>query len=217
MKLSESTLAILKNFANINSGVVLKAGKVQKTISPEMSILVEAEIADDIPNEFGIYDLNQFLGNLTTLNDPELEFNDKYVLMSKNGIKLNYYACSPNLITAPPDKQLTMKQVDTAFTLTHNNLQILLKLASMNNLSNLSVIGKNGEILLQTHEKANDTSNYANVKIADHTGEDFSTSFKTDNLKLVSDDYDVEVQLGGFAKFTAKTKKITYFIALETK
>lgn len=217
MKLSESTLAILKNFASINSGMILRPSKVQKTISPEMSILVEAEIDDLIPNEFGIYDLNQFLGNLTTLNDPELTFNEKSVLMSKNGINLNYYACATNLITAPPDKELTMSRVDTAFTLTHSNLQILLKLASMNNLSNLSVIGKNGEILLQTHEKANDTSNYANVKIADYSGEDFSTSFKTENLKLVPDDYDVEVQLGTFAKFTAKNKKITYFIALETK
>lgn len=217
MKLSENTIAILKNFAQINSGIVLKAGKIQKTISPEMSILVEAEIDDDIPNAFGIYDLNQFLGNLTTLNDAELKFDETSVTMEKGGIKLNYYACSPNLITAPPDKELAMKQIDTSFVLTNANLSVLTKLASMNNLSNLSVIGKSGEIFLQTHEKTNDTSNYAKVKIADYTGEDFSTSFKIDNLKLVADDYDVEIQLSGFARLTAKNKKIKYFIALETK
>jgi hypothetical protein len=217
MKLSENTLAILKNFAQINSGIVLKTGNVQKTISPEMTILVEAEMEEAMPVNFGIYDLNQFLGNLSTLSDPDLTFSDDSVLMEKDGIKFNYYACSANLITAPPDKELAMKQIDVAFTLTHSNLQILLKLAAMNNLSNISVIGKNGEISLQTHEKANDTSNYANVKIADYTGEDFTASFKTDNLRLVSDDYDVEVQIGGFAKFTAKTKKLKYFIAMETK
>lgn len=222
MKLSENTLAILKNFAQINSGMVLKTGKIQKTISPEMTILVEAEIDDTMPNTFGIYDLNQFLGNLTTLSDPELTFNDKSVVMEKDGIALNYFACSPNLITAPPDKELAMKNIDISFDLTHSNLQILLKLAAMNNLSNISVIGKNGEILLQSHEKSNDTSNIAKMKIADYAGDDFTASFKTDNLRLVSDDYTVEIQLGedkkgGFSKFTAKNKKLKYFIALEAK
>lgn len=40
MKLSENTLSVLKNFSSINS-VVLNDG-VQKTISPEKSILVGA-------------------------------------------------------------------------------------------------------------------------------------------------------------------------------
>lgn len=224
MKLSDNTLTVLKNFAQINSGVVLKSGNIQKTISPEMTILVEAELEETMPSDFGIYDLNQFLGNLTTLADPELTFEVNSVLMEKDGISFNYYACSPNLITAPPDKELVIKKIDVAFGLTHTNLQTLLKLAAMNNLTHISVIGKNGEILLQTHEKANDTSNYAKVKIGDYTGKDFATSFKTDNLKLVSDDYDVEVQLGddqkktgGFAKFAAKNKKIKYFIATEAK
>jgi hypothetical protein len=67
MKFSENTLTVLKNFSNINSGVVLNAGKVQKTMSSERSILLEATLEDDIPQQFGIYDLNQFLGNITTL------------------------------------------------------------------------------------------------------------------------------------------------------
>lgn len=222
MKLSESTLTILKNFAQINSGLVLKAGNIQKTISPEMTILVEAELEESMPNNFGIYDLNQFLGNLTTLSDPDLTFSNDSVLMEKDGIKFNYYACSANLITAPPDKELAMKQIDVSFDLTQNNFQVLLKLAAMNNLSNISVIGKNGEICLQTHEKNNDTSNYANVKIADYEGEDFTASFKVDNLRLVPDDYGVQLQLGddkkgGFSKFSAKNKKLKYFIAMEAK
>ena len=50
MKLSENTLAILKNFATINSGVVLNPGKTQKTISPAKSILVEATLEDELPS-----------------------------------------------------------------------------------------------------------------------------------------------------------------------
>jgi hypothetical protein len=217
MKLSENTLSVLKNFSSINSGIVLQKGNVQKTISPEKSILVEAEIEDALPEQFGIYDLNQFLGNVSTLKNPELTFSENSVLMDDGDITFNYYSCSPNLIVSPPDKELKLKQVDVSFNLTNANLSKLLRLAAMNNLTHLSVVGKNGEIRLQTHEKANDTSNYASFKLNDYTGEDFTASFKVENIKLVPGDYDVEIQLGAFAKFVSKSGKIKYFIALESK
>lgn len=221
MKLSENTLSVLKNFSAINSGLVLQQGKTQKTISPEKSILVEVEIEDDIPNQFGIYDLNQFLGNVTTLGNPDLTFEEKSVLMNDGEITLSYYSCSTNLIVSPPDKELKLKQVDVSFRLTNAILSKLLKLASMNSLTHLSVVGKNGEIRLQTHEKANDTSNHASFKLNDYAGADFAASFKVENIKLIPGDYDVEIQLGAFAKFIATggifKDKIKYFIALETK
>ena len=217
MKLSENTLSVLKNFSSINSGIVLQKGNLQKTISPEKSILVEAEIEDALPEQFGIYDLNQFLGNVSTLNNPDLTFSENSVLMSDGEITFNYYSCSTNLIVSPPDKELKLKQVDVSFNLTNANLTKLLRLASMNNLTHLSVVGKNGEIRLQTHEKANDTSNYASFKLNDYSGEDFTASFKVENIKLVPGDYDVEIQLGAFAKFVSKSGKIKYFVALESK
>jgi hypothetical protein len=217
MKLSDNTLSILKNFSTINSGLVLQKGNIQKTISPEKSILVEAELEDAIPEQFGVYDLNQFLGNVTTLGNPDLVFSDKAVMMNDGKIAFSYYSCSPNLIVSPPDKELKLKQTDVSFNLTNAILSKLLKLASMNNLTHLSVVGKNGEIRLQTHEKANDTSNHASFKLNDYSGDDFSASFKVDNIKLIAGDYDVEIQLGAFAKFVSKNAKIKYFIALEAK
>ncbi len=217
MKLSENTLSVLKNFSSINSGIVLQKGNLQKTISPEKSILVEAEVEDVLPEQFGIYDLNQFLGNISTLNNPDLTFTDNAVLMNDGDIKFNYYSCSTNLIVSPPDKELKLKQVDVSFSLTNAILTKLLRLAAMNNLTHLSVVGKNGEIRLQTHEKANDTSNHASFKLNDYTGEDFTASFKVENIKLIPGDYDVEIQLGAFAKFVSKSGKIKYFIALESK
>ena len=221
MKLSEQTLAVLKNFSAINSGIVLNKGKIQKTISPEKSILVEAELEDAMPETFGIYDLNQFLGNVTTLNNPNMTFSENAVLMNDGDITLNYYSCSTNLIVSPPDKELKLKQTDVSFVLTNAVLSKLLKLAAMNNLTHLSVVGKNGEIRLQMHEKANDTSNFASFKLNDYNGEDFIASFKVDNIKLIPGDYDVEIQLGAFAKFISNSGpmagKIKYFIALESK
>jgi len=217
MKLSENTLSVLKNFATINSGVVLKSGQTQKTISPEKSILVEAKLDDNIPSEFGIYDLNQFLGNVTTLKNPELTFNSNSVTMDDGELSLNYFSCSTNLIISPPDKELVLKNVDCKFALSNSVLQKLLKIAQMNNLPNLTVIGKNAELRLKIHEKANDTSNEGSVKIGEYAGEDFSATFKTENLKLLPDDYNVELQNGAFAMFVNVAGNLKYFIALETK
>lgn len=217
MKLSENALNVLKNFSAINSGLVLRQGKVQKTMAPDKAILVEVELEDTIPSEFGIYDLNQFLGNISTLNNPELEFAKNSVTMNDGVVNLNYYSCAPNLIVSPPDKELKLSKADVSFVLENTVLSKLLKLAAMNGFTHLSVIGKNGEIRIQTHDKANDTSNVASFKLRDFDGTDFAASFKVDNIKLIPEDYDVEIQLGAFAKLAAKTKKITYFIALESK
>lgn len=222
MKLSENTLSVLKNFSSINSGVVLQAGKTQKTISPEKSILVEATLEDDIPEQFGIYDLNSFLANVTSAKDPNLEFSKESVTITEdlsNGYRDTFIfgACSPNLIITPPEKELALKQVDVSFNLTNLILQKYLRRASTNNLPHLSIVGKEGDLLVKVHDKSNDTSNQGFVKIGDYAGKDFTASFKTENLKLIPDDYDVELQIGAFAKFANKASNLKYFIALETK
>ena len=217
MQLSENTLNVLKNFAAINSGVVLSPGRKQKTISPEKSILVEATLEDDIPSEFGIYDLNQFLGIFTFLKNPEITFSGNQVVLDDGELKFTYRGCSTNLIITPPDKELVLKNITTKFSLANATSQKLIRIATLSNLPNLSVIGKDGDLLLKIHEKTNDTSNDGVQKIGDYAGEDFIGTFKTENLKLLPDDYNVEIQAGAFAKFENVNSNLKYFIALETK
>ena len=217
MKLSDQTLNTLKNFSTINDGIVLQKGNVQRTMSPEKTIVVHATLQDNFPETFGIYDLNQFLGNVAALNDPDLTFSPDSVVVDDGDMVLNYYSCSSNIIVSPPDKELILKKVDVSFDLSSETLKKILRLAVMNNLPNVTVMGKNGEVRLQTHEKKNDTSNFAYKKIANHNGDDFSVSFKTDNLKLLPDDYSVEIMIGAFAKFTNKAGNLIYFVALESK
>jgi hypothetical protein len=217
MKLNDRTLQVMKNFSTINSGVVLQKGKIQKTMSPEQTILAEARLDDDLPEVFGIYDLNQFLGNVTTLGNPALTFTNERVVMSDGEMSLNYYSCSPSLIVSPPNKELVLPKIDVNFSITNATLTKILRLASMNNLPNLTVLGKNGEINLQAHEAKNDTSNFVSTKVGDYDGVDFSVSFKTENLRLIPDDYSVEIAIGGFSKWSNKAGNLTYYIAMEKK
>ena len=218
MKLSEYTLTVLKNFASINSGVVIRPGSLQQTISPEESILVKAELTDVFPSQFGIYDLNQFLGNVTTLNNPELTFTDKIVTLDDGAVQMVYFSCRPELIKSPPDKPFDLKNPDVTFDLTHAALSKILKLGSMNSLSHLSFTGAGNEIRMKVHDRKSDSSNFAATMISENTyKEDFSESFVTDSLKMLQDDYTVEMKLGAFAKFTGKKTNIKYFIAFEKK
>jgi hypothetical protein len=217
MKLSEYTLSVLKNFASINSGLVIQAGNKQRTMSPEKSILVEVELEESFTHKFAIYDLTQFLGNITTLNNPDLEFNDKFVKMSDGVFDLFYIPCSPELIISPPDKSLSMDSPDVTFNLSNSIIAKTLRLASMNGLPNLSLIGKNGSLDLRVHEKSNDTSNYVSTRLMDYSGDEFTCTFSTENFKIMPDDYEVQIKNGTFGKFQSKTKNVTYFIALETK
>ena len=56
MKLTAETTAILKNYAAINQNIQFKQGQTLSTISPQKNILSSAEITEDIPQTFAIYD-----------------------------------------------------------------------------------------------------------------------------------------------------------------
>ena len=85
MKLSNETLTVLKNFGAINQGLMFKKGKTLKTVSSQKNILAEVNIAEEIPNEFGVYDLNNFLSGVSLHKDsPTFEFEEKHVLITGN-------------------------------------------------------------------------------------------------------------------------------------
>lgn len=214
MKLSESTLSILKNFSTFNSSIILNEGKMQKTMSPDKKLLAQVELEDHIPNKFPIYDLNQFLGNVSAL--PDLTFNGDTMLMSDGEVTMAYKACSAEVVISPPDKnKLVIENPDAIFDISQSIVSKLIRLAAMNSLPNISVIGKNGKMIVQVHEKKNDKSNHAETVIGQHSGPDFNATFETEKLKMIPDDYKVEVKNNAFAKFTSKNRNLTYFVALE--
>ena len=64
MKLSEKTIALLKNFSSINQSILFKKGNVLRTMSVMKNILAEVDIEECFPQDFAIYDLVQFLNGI---------------------------------------------------------------------------------------------------------------------------------------------------------
>ena len=130
MNLSVKTLTILKNFAGVNNSILVKKGNQLRTISVAKNILAEAEIEEDFPREFGIYDLNQFLNGLGLHQDPDLDFgNDSYVNIREGKRRAKYFFADPQVIISPPEKEITLPSEDVHFQLESSALDKLLKAA----------------------------------------------------------------------------------------
>ena len=117
MKLSEKTLTLLKNFSNINQSILFKQGSSLRTISVMKNILAEATIDEDLPTDFGIYDLGQFLNGLALHTRPELDFqNEGYVYIKEGRMRSKYFFADPKVIVTPPEKEITLPSDDFAIT-----------------------------------------------------------------------------------------------------
>jgi len=215
MKLSDSTLTLLKNFSNINQSILFKQGKSLRTISVMKNILAEATINEELPKDFGIYDLNQFLNGLSLHNNPELDFqNDNYVIIKEGRSRSKYFFADPNVIVCPPEKSIELPTEDVSFELSTDQLDKLLKAASVYQLPDLSAIGENGVVKLVVRDKKNDTSNDYAVVVGETEG-NFVFNFKVENIKLIPGSYDVVVSQKLLSKFTCREHDLTYYIALE--
>ena len=215
MKLSESTVSLLKNFSSINQSILFKEGQKLRSISVMKNILVEANVAEEFPKDFGIYDLNQFLNGLSLHSSPDLDFgNDQYVVIKEGRSRSKYFFADPSVIVAPPEKEITLPTEDVCFQLTSQQLEKLKKAASVYQLPDISVIGENGVIKLVARDKKNDTSNDFSIVVGE-TNTDFVFNFKEENLKILPGDYDVVVSSKLLSRFTSKNYDLTYYIALE--
>jgi len=215
MKLSDNTLTILKNFAGINNSILVKEGNKLRTISVAKNILAEADIKEEFPRDFAIYDLNQFLNGLSLHADPDLDFKEESYLSIREGKRrVKYFFADPNVIIAPPEKEINLPSQDVCFQLDSASLEKLVKAAAVYQLPDLSAVGEAGVIKLVVRDKKNDTSNEYAIVVGE-TDQEFTFNFKVENIKIIPGAYDVVVSSKLLSQFTNTRYNLTYYIALE--
>jgi len=215
MKLSDKTLTLLKNFSSINQSILFKKGSSLKTISVMKNILAEATIEEDLPTDFGIYDLNQFLNGLGLHHDPDLDFeNQGHVVIREGRSRTKYFFADPQVIVTPPDKEISLPTEDVSFELSTSHLDKLLKAAAIYQLTDLAVVGGDGVVKIVVRDKKNDTSNDFSIVVGE-TESTFSFNFKVENIKILPGTYDVVVSRNLLSRFTCRDYDLTYYIALE--
>ena len=217
MKLNQTTQDILKNFSEINTNILIKPGSELNTISTMKNILAKATINESFDSEFGIYDLNEFLSVVSSLDKPELTLQEKHMTISAEGSrsKVKYFYSDPSVIVSPT-KDVNMPESDVTFTLSESNLAQLRKMAAILSSPDLALIGtKDGDVVLKVCDKKNDTSNKFDIIVGENATANYTFYFKVENLKMISGDYDVAVSSKSIAHFTNTKLPIEYWIALE--
>ena len=215
MKLTDSTLTVLKNFAGINNSILVKQGSKLRTISVAKNILAEADISENFPKDVAIYDLNQFLNGLSLQQDPNLDFSEESYLTIREGKRrVKYFYADPQVIISPPEKEISLPTEDVCFQLESVTLEKLLKAAAVYQLPDLAAVGENGVVKLVVRDKKNDTSNEFAVVVGE-TDAEFTLNFKVENIKIIPGAYDVVISSKLLAKFTNSSYNLIYYIALE--
>lgn len=213
MKLSKETLAIIKNYASINSNLLIKPGNKLSTIAVGSTILSTSTVTDNFDKEFPIYDVNEFLSALSLFEDPDLDFSDKYVTISQGKGSIKYFAAAMEAMVVPK-KEIVFPEAEINFTLDAQTYSMILKTAPLLKTSNVSFVGNGSTTSLVVVDKKNATGNAYTYEIGTTTL-NFKVNLLIDNIKLMPGDYDVSISSKKISRFKSKTSDLVYYVAVE--
>jgi len=218
MKLSTETLTVLKNFSTINQNLEFKQGNKLTTISAGKSVLAQATLKDEFPQDFCVYDLNQFLlVHSMFKNDVDLEFDASNVTFKGGRSKTKYRMASKDTIVVPPEKEIKLAVIDYSFTLSDADYAEIMRSAAILSSPNIALKSDGETVDLVAYDAKDDSQHTSSIKVGDGNGKSFNLVFKTENLKMIQGTYDVQISFKGLANFKNTKEEIQYWIAIESK
>ena len=217
MNFSEKTVSILKNYSTINQSLLFRKGNVIKTISPQKTILAQATIEEEIPTDFGIYELNKFLGTLCLFSDHEVFISEHYMTIKSGASQSKYFFADPETIQTPPDKPLPIDNVLCEFTLGQNDFKSVMQGANVLQLPEITIEGKNGDIWVVARDSKNTTTNTFERKVGEMTKQNvsFQSVLKVENLKMMPESYDCKITASGLLYMKSADGALQYWVASE--
>lgn len=216
VKLSRKTFDILKNFATINANLYVTPGNTIKTLSPMKNIMAEAVIDETFDSEFGIWDMNKFLGTISLFNNPDMVFGEKSVTISDADASVCYHFSDPSLLLTPT-KELNMPESVVEFELTQKRFAELQKASAVLQVPDICVRNEGDQLMLVALDKTDRGSNSYSINMGDlpHTDHDFEFYFKVENLKILAGDYTVRITEKIVSEFCHTGMDLKYWIAME--
>jgi len=213
MKISKATLDVLKNYASINTNILVREGNTLATISTGKNIFSRTTVAETFDREFAIYDLNSLLALLTLMEDTEVEFGEGSITISKDRSQFEYYYADPSIVVAAPDKTI---EVDNHynFNLSSQDVQMVMKAAAIVSAPMLSVVSKGGQVTLSVGDPSTPRSNTFRNIIGD-CDKEFDCRLAIENFKIIPGDYEVTLSQKKFMYLKNKNTDIQYWLALE--
>lgn len=213
MKISETTLSILKNFNNLNPNIVIKPGNILRTIAREGSATIAmAEIEENFPTEFGIDNLSKFIGAISLFEDPDFEFFDNYVKISEGNQYVRYVYDEISLLKTAPEGKIKFPSIDVNFTLNEKDFSTVLKAASTLQSPALCVVGEDSTIYIRTTDVKNPTVSNFSMAVG-VTNKEFNTIFNAANFKFIPKTYNITLCIDKLIEFNSEN--VTYWMAAQ--
>ena len=218
MQLNDNTLAVLKNFATIQPNIILSEGNVVKTIAEAKNVMSVATLDQTFDKDVGIYNLDEFLAVLGLVDTPELDFGDDYVTIkdSSGRSKVKYFYSDPDMLTSP-SKDINLPEFEVKFVLDNGTLGRIKRAAQALGHNEISIRPNNGSIQISVLDTKDATSNAFTIDVdGSYDNEvDFNFVLNVNNLKIVNEDFEVNISKKLISQFKSVQSDIEYFIALE--
>ena len=174
--------------------------------------MADATVNEAFP-DFGIYDLNEFLGAMSLFEDPELDFQDKFVSISQGSMKIKFFAADASVLTAP-QKAITFPDAEISFNISAAMLNMIQKTASVLRAADVSIVGDGSTITVVVGDKKNATGNSFSESVGT-TDKSFKVNLKVENLKMLPGDYEVSISSKKISRFKSPSSDLVYYVAVE--
>jgi hypothetical protein len=216
MKLSQQTMKVLKNFASINSNLLILPGDELTTMSVSRSVQAVAKLDQPFEGEYGIYDLNEFLSTMGLVDEPTFEFSNTSVSIrgTQRSESVSYFFADKSVL-AYPEKTVKMPPAELTFNINTDDLNKLIKAAGVLGHKELSFKNHNKGVIAVVNDAKNSTANTYSLLVSENSGLDneFCFNVSISNLKLLPGNYTVSMSKLGISSW--KSDEIQYYIALE--
>lgn len=223
MKFSKETLAIFKNFATINPGIVLNVGNFVMTRSVNGATYAETTIPEQIDSQLAIYDLNAFLSILSLADDgAEIEVKSSGDISIKGSrSEINWPSADPSTIVAPK-KQIQFPTPSVTFTITGEDFAQMMRVSRGLGADTLALTSNGSKVVVNAFNKATDIE-FKKVlysfEVADlDEPKEFNFIINIANMKMLPDNYEVQLWAQDHmfaAKFQGEHS--TYVLAVESE
>ena len=209
MKLSSETMEILNNFSTINPSIVLRAGNVIRTGTPDLSVFAKATIKESFDREVGIYNLKRFLGVMSLFDgETDVVLTDSVIQVTNDRQFIDYILGDRSLIKAVPDKDPNVPAAVAEFDLKWADLATALKAVSLLDVPNVIMSGDGSKITLSVADPKNSSKDKYRVIIGESSVK-FSTKLLKTSFKMMPRDYRVSAH-EAYAKF--ESPDVTYWL-----
>ena len=199
MKISQTTIQILKNFTKISKDIKFKVGNKLVVELGDEEMLATASVEEYFDHEFCIADLPQFVTLLQRekADSIELEVDDTYAYIktsSQLGNSVTKYRTADEKVIHVPEKEgYDNSGAKFTFTLKREIFERIVRSASILNCSLIEFSSDGEHVYVECYGYRQESMHSEKIMIGDSDTE-FKSVMNLSKLLMIPDDYEVKIR-----------------------